>query len=158
MLDNTISCLCYSLIVIKIIKQCDQLPMWSVFRLLSYYSYIAFCENVWNFHKYLQYFQKNVENLEHFRKCRTLWKVLKISEISENVEDKMLLEYDTNKVVSSSCLLCHGISPSTNVILHGCMNDIPQLCCIIYICWSHDWIWPIGLEVAQEVYNAQCDA
>ncbi len=38
-------------------------------------------------------------------------------------------------------------------ILHGCMNDIHQLCCITYTCWSQDWIWPIVLEIAQEVYN-----
>ncbi len=23
-----------------------------------------------------------------------------------------------------------------------------------YICWSHDWIWPIWLKIAQEVYNS----
>ncbi len=101
----------------------------------------------------LKYFPKIwtiLGSLEKFGKFR---KVLKISKISNNFNENNLLKDDITRGNSQFPLLESWDYPFTKMILHGCMNDIQQLCCITYIYWSHDWIWPIWLQISQQVYN-----
>ncbi len=95
-----------------------------------------------NFEK-LHNFQTNLEhfeNYEYFKHLRKNWMFCKVQKkIYKNLEEKKLLDDDITSGFPSSCLLSHGIPPLQKWF-HVCMN--------YYVCWSHDWIWPIGLEIA----------
>ncbi len=73
-----------------------------------------------------------MENVEicgkcgNFGKLRKYWKFKKKS---KHFEEKSCL-----KMTSKFPPLEPWDSPFTKVILHSCMNDIYQLCCITYIC------------------------
>ncbi len=111
----------------------------------------------------------------NFGTLQNIWKLFKCfgqfgiyRKFSENCENKKnnvsSLFYThsphssdiTSFPVSNSCAM--GLSPlqkwycmATWRIFHSCA--VSKCGGIIDICWSHVWFWPLGLYIAQEVYN-----